>query len=172
MHIRPRHLAAAVLSLIVGGPVAVVAQDFCDAKRTPAKLNFTFKDMNDTKVKLEDFRGNVIVLNFWATWCGPCKTEIPNFVELQKQYGDQRVQFIGLSVDDTLAKLKPYVAAHQMNYPVLQGRGNDAVLNAYGPVSALPVTVLITRDGTICTRHVGPVERDTLESEIKKIVSP
>jgi thiol-disulfide isomerase/thioredoxin len=146
------------------------AGEVCDAKPSPAKLNFTFKDVNDAKVKLADFKGKLIVLNFWATWCGPCKTEIPSFVELQSQYADKGVQFIGLSVDDTSAKLKPYVEAHKMNYPVLQGRGHDDVLDAFGPVKALPVTVLINRDGSICKRHAGPVEKDILDSELKAIV--
>ena len=148
---------------------ALGADEVCDAKPAPAKLNFTLKDVNSTKVRLADFKGKVIVLNFWATWCGPCKTEIPAFVELQTQYADRGVQFIGLSVDDPLNKLTPYVAAQKMNYPVLQGRGNDAILNAYSPIDALPVTVLINRDGTVCKRHAGPVTRDTLESELKAL---
>jgi len=146
-----------------------IVDDVCEANARQAKLNFTLKDMNDAKVKLADFKGKVIVLNFWATWCVARKTEIPEFVELQDQYGGQGVQFIGLSVDDTLAKLKPYVAEYRMNYPVLQGRGHDEVLDAFAPIKSLPVTILIRRDGTICKRHKDAVAKDTLESELKAL---
>jgi peroxiredoxin len=175
-----RGLSAAVLVISTTVPWSAVAHarpssaaltvdEVCDAKPTAAKLNFTLKDMNDVKVKLADFKGKVIVLNFWATWCVACKTEIPEFVELQDQYAEQGVQFIGLSVDDTPAKLKAYVAEHKMNYPVLRGRGHDEVLDAFSPIKSLPVTILIRRDGTICKRHAEPVSKDTLESELKAL---
>jgi cytochrome c biogenesis protein CcmG/thiol:disulfide interchange protein DsbE len=142
----------------------------CTTKVVPARLNFTVKDQDDNKVKLADFKGKVIVLNFWATWCGPCKVEIPAFVELQKQYESQGVQFIGVSVDDTAAKLRPYIAEHSMNYPVLQGKSNEGLLDAYGPLAAVPTTYLIKRDGNVCKRHSGEVSRDVLEGELKSLV--
>ncbi|HEX6464022.1 MAG TPA: redoxin domain-containing protein [Vicinamibacterales bacterium] len=141
----------------------------CTTKVVPAKLNFTLKDLDGKKIKLAEFKGKIIVLNFWATWCVPCKTEIPEFVELQKQYEPEGVQFVGISVDDTVAKLTPYVEAQSMNYPVLQGKGHDEVLDAYGPVQSLPVTYVIRRDGTFCKRHVGPVAKDVLERELKSL---
>src|SRR5262249_11111255 len=121
-------LAAALLGSVTlsahqkaSAPNGPQPADGCTTKGVPAKLNFTLKDVDDKKVKLVDFKGKVIVLNFWATWCVPCKTEIPEFVDLQKQYEPQGVQFIGISVDDTAAKLRPYISEHSMNYPVLQG---------------------------------------------------
>jgi peroxiredoxin len=145
----------------------------CTTKVVPAKLNFTLKDVNDKKVKLADFKGKVIVLNFWATWCVPCKTEIPEFVELQKEYESDGVQFIGVSVDgkDTVAKLRPYIAEHSMNYPVLQGSSNEGLLDAYGPIGAVPTTYLIKRDGNLCKRHAGPVSKDVLARELKTLVN-
>jgi cytochrome c biogenesis protein CcmG/thiol:disulfide interchange protein DsbE len=150
-------------------PAGPATTEGCTTKVVPAKLNFTMKDLDDKKVKLADFKGKIIVLNFWATWCVPCKTEIPEFVELQKQYEAQGVQFIGVSVDDTPALLRPYVEAQAMNYPVLQGKGHDEVLDAYGPIKSLPMTYVIRRDGTFCKRHAGPVERDVLERELKTL---
>ena len=150
-------------------PAEPPATEGCTTKVVPAKLNFAMKDLDDKKVSLTEFKGKIIVLNFWATWCVPCKTEIPQFVELQKQYEAQGVQFVGISVDDTAAKLKPYVEAQAMNYPVLQGKGHDAVLDAYGPITSLPVTYVIRRDGTFCKRHAGPVEKDVLERELKSL---
>jgi peroxiredoxin len=150
-------------------PAGPPTTEGCTTKVVPAKLNFAMKDLDDKKVSLNEFKGKILVLNFWATWCVPCKTEIPEFVELQKQYEAQGVQFVGISVDDTAAKLKPYVEAQAMNYPVLQGKGHDAVLDAYGPIKSLPVTYVIRRDGTFCKRHAGPVEKDVLERELKSL---
>ena len=154
---------------VAPAPAEPGTTEACTTKVVPAKLNFTMKDLDDKKVKLAEFKGKIIVLNFWATWCVPCKTEIPEFVELQKQYEAQGVQFIGVSVDDTAAKLKPYAEAQAMNYPVLQGKGHDEVLDAYGPIKSLPVTYVIRRDGTFCKRHAGPVEKDILERELKSL---
>src|SRR5882762_8001596 len=91
----------------------------CDSKGKPAKLSFTFRDVNSRKVALSEFKGKVIILDFWATWCVPCKAEIPGFIELQKKYGDRGLQIIGLSVDDSLNTAKKYATELKMNYPVL-----------------------------------------------------
>ena len=151
-----------------------------DAKK--ANLDFTMKDMNGKDVKLADYRGKVILLDFWATWCGPCKYEIPAFVELQEAYGSRGLQVIGVSVDDTVEKLDPFVRQFKMNYPVLQGLGHDDVQDAYGPVLGIPINVVISRDGRICAKHIGlppsssatePLEKavkETFEAEIKALL--
>jgi peroxiredoxin len=153
-------------------PAPPATTEGCTTKIVPAKLNFTMKDADDKKVRLADFKGKVIVLNFWATWCVPCKTEIPEFVDLQKAYESQGVQFIGISVDEkeTIAKLRPYIAEHSMNYPVLQGKSNEGVLDAYGPLATVPTTYLIKRDGNVCKRHAGAVTKDVLERELKSLL--
>ena len=143
----------------------------CAANGKAANLNFTLKDMNNKPVKLADFKGKVIVLDFWATWCGPCKLEIPGFVKLQNTYGTEGLQTIGISVDDKLDLLKPYVAEFQMNYPVLQGLDHDEVQDAFGPIVGIPTTVVIGRDGTICRKHEGLTGRDTFEREIKALLA-
>src|SRR5215475_11958604 len=94
-------MALAILALSVSGAAQTPAAGACDAKGTPAKLNFAFKDINNRKVSLSDFKGKVIILDFWATWCVPCKAEIPGFINLQKEYGERGLQIIGLSVDDS-----------------------------------------------------------------------
>src|SRR5215218_8480039 len=94
--------------------------------RKPAPLQFTMKDMNGIDVKLASFKGKVILLNFWATWCGPCRAEIPALVDLQQQYPDQLV-VLGVSIDDPLNKLKPYATEMHMNYPVLVGKDRQDV---------------------------------------------
>ena len=147
-------------------PVAAACP--ADAKR--ANLDFTMKDMNGRDVKLSDYKGKVILLDFWATWCGPCKFEIPGFVELQTKYGKHGLQVIGVSVDDTVKQLQPYVAEYKMNYPVLQGLGHDDVQEAYGPMWGIPTSVVISRDGLICAKHTGlPPTRASGESLEKRV---
>ena len=141
----------------------------CDAKGKPARLNFTFKDINSRKVSLSDFRGKVIILDFWATWCEPCKAEIPGFIELQKKHGARGLQIIGLSVDDSLPTAKKYADAMKMNYPVLLAEGKEDILMAYDPIPSIPVSVVIGRDGKICSKHVGIVPMDVFEKEIASL---
>jgi thiol-disulfide isomerase/thioredoxin len=106
------------------------------------------------KMKLSDLRGKVVVLDFWATWCGPCKVEIPWFIELERQYKDQGFAVLGVSMDeDGWVAIKPYVQKMQMNYRVLLG--NDDVSTAYGGLDSLPTTLLIDRQGKIASVHVG-----------------
>jgi peroxiredoxin len=142
----------------------------CDANAKAANLEFTLKDMNNKDVRLAAFKGKVIVLDFWATWCGPCKLEIPGFVDMQAKYGVRGLQMIGVSVDDKLEQLKPYVAEYKMNYPVLQGLGHDDVQDAFGPIWGIPTTVVIGRDGKICRKHQGMAGRDVFEREIKSLL--
>jgi thiol-disulfide isomerase/thioredoxin len=139
------------------------------AKGKPAPLHFTMKDMNGVDVKLASFKGKVILLNFWATWCGPCRAEIPSLVELQQQYGEQLV-VLGVSIDDPLNKLKPYATEMHMNYPVLVGKDRQDVQDAYGPLWGIPVSVFVDRDGKIWKRHSGIATKDQFEREIKSLL--
>ena len=110
------------------------------------------------------------LLDFWATWCGPCKVEIPHFIEFQEKYATQGLQVVGISVDDTVDKLEPYVRDMKMNYPVLQGLGHDDVQDAYGPILGIPVSVMISRDGKVCATHTGLTGKDIFEREIKALL--
>ena len=142
----------------------------CSADRKAANLNFTLNDLQNKPVKLADYKGRVIVLDFWATWCGPCKLEIPWFEEMHKNYGAQGLQMIGVSVDDKLKDLLPYVADMKMNYPVLVGKDRQDVQDAYGPLVGIPVSVIIARDGNVCTSHAGLTGKETFEYEIKALL--
>jgi thiol-disulfide isomerase/thioredoxin len=169
--------ALSLLMLPVGGDhgliepeeVAAAAAGTCDnvAKRAP--LNYTIKDMNGDDVKLSSFKGRVIVLNFWATWCGPCKVEIPSLIELQKQYAGD-VVILGMSVDDPVEKLKPFAEKYRINYPVLVGLGREDVQDAFGPLVGIPVTVFIGRDGKICRTHSGIAAKGQIEAAIKALL--
>jgi len=142
----------------------------CPADAKAANLNFALKDVAGKDVSLSSYKGNVILLDFWATWCGPCKVEIPHFIEFQDKYGTRGLQIVGISVDDTVDKLEPYVREMKMNYPVLQGLGHDDVQDAYGPMFGIPVSVLISRDGKICATHTGLTGKDVFEREIRSLL--
>ena len=144
-------------------------ENACDPNPKPARLDFSLKDINAASVKLSEFKNKVIVLNFWATWCVPCKAEIPDFVDLQTRYGKEGLQVVGVSVDDPLAALTSYTRQVTMNYPVLQGRGHDAILDAY-LITTVPMTVVIRRDGRVCRTHSGAIAKNALEREIKSLL--
>ncbi|HEV3140795.1 MAG TPA: TlpA disulfide reductase family protein [Vicinamibacterales bacterium] len=149
----------------------------CPANAKTAKLNFTLKDLEHRDVGLASFKGKVLILDFWATWCGPCKVEIPWFVEFQQKYGKDGLQIVGVLTEDTVAKAKPFVQQWKMNYTILHGtdKDDDTELRedldaAYGPMFGLPVTFVISRDGKICSKHVGLQGKQTFEREIKALL--
>jgi thiol-disulfide isomerase/thioredoxin len=158
------------LALLASGSAAAQDGGLCDPKPKAATLNFTLKDAGGKPVKLADFKGKVIVLNFWATWCVPCRAEIPTLVELQTRYGAKGLQVVGVSTDDPVEKLKPFVAKYKMNYPVLTAFNDGAILDTYGPMVVVPWSVIIKRDGNACVKHIGPVTKDTFEKEIKALL--
>ncbi|HYS26023.1 MAG TPA: TlpA disulfide reductase family protein [Vicinamibacterales bacterium] len=159
---------------LTGSPNSAEEDAAADAKVAgkAAPLDFTLKDMNGVDVKLASFKGKPIVVNFWATWCGPCRAEIPSLVELNTQYGAEGkdVVILGISVDDPIEKLKPYATQMKMNYPVLVGNGREDVQDAFGPLWGIPVTVFIDRDGRIAKKHSGIASKEQFEQEIKALL--
>jgi peroxiredoxin len=131
---------------------------------------FTVKDMNGADVRLADFKGKAILLNYWATWCGPCKIEIPAFVELYDQYKSQGFVILGVSTDDDAETLRSYAKDMKMNYPVLVGRDHEKLLEAFGPVWGLPTSFFINREGAVCGKHMGPATKEDFEREIKALL--
>jgi peroxiredoxin len=140
----------------------------CLANAKPA-TDFTLPSLDGTQVKLSAFKGKVVLLNFWATWCGPCKAEIPGFVELQEQYRDDLV-VIGLSVDDPADKAKAFATQYKINYPIVLGLGHDDIQDAYGPIYGIPASFVISRDGKVCKRHLGIAPKAQFEREIKALL--
>jgi thiol-disulfide isomerase/thioredoxin len=134
-----------------------------------APMHFTLKDMNGADVDLASFKGRVVLINFWATWCGPCRAEIPSLVELQHQYRND-LTILGVSIDDPAEKLKPYAAEFKMNYPVLVGNGHQDMQDAFGPLYGIPVTVIVGRDGRIAKKHSGIATKEQFEREIKALL--
>jgi thiol-disulfide isomerase/thioredoxin len=142
----------------------------CPAGAKQADLTFKIKDMNGKQIDLAAYKGKVILFDFWATWCGPCKAEIPHFVELQNEYGPKGLAVLGFSVDDTIDQLKPFASELKMNYPVLVGLGRDDVQDAFGPIWGIPTTFLISRDGKICRKNTGIQGKAKYERDIKALL--
>lgn len=144
----------------------------CVADAKPANWDFKLKDLNGKEVALSSFKdsGKVILLNFWATWCGPCKAEIPGFVELQEKYKD-KLTIIGYSVDDTAELAKKYAAEYKMNYPILLGEGREDVQDAYGPIWGIPASFIISKDGKVCRKHMGIAPKAVFEKEVVALMN-
>jgi thiol-disulfide isomerase/thioredoxin len=139
----------------------------CMADAKQANWDFKLKDLDGKEVALASFKdqGKVILLNFWATWCGPCKAEIPGFVELQEKYRD-KLTIIGYSVDDTAELAKKYADEYKMNYPILLGEGREDVQDAYGPIWGIPASFIISKDGKVCRKHMGIAPKAVFEKEL------
>jgi thiol-disulfide isomerase/thioredoxin len=144
----------------------------CMADAKPANWDFKLKDLDGKEVQLASFKdqGKVVLLNFWATWCGPCKAEIPGFVELQEKYRD-KLTIIGYSVDDTAELAKKYAADYKVNYPILLGEGREDVQDAYGPIWGIPASFLISKDGKVCRKHMGIAPKAVFEKEIVALLN-
>jgi thiol-disulfide isomerase/thioredoxin len=143
----------------IHGPAAVT--------KSSVAPDFTLDSLDGKKVSLSEMRGKAVLLNFWATWCGPCKIETPWLVELQNQYGPQGLQVIGVAMDDSgKDDIAKFAKEMGMNYPVLLGK--EAVGDAYGGVPALPESFFIGRDGKIVGKIMGLESRSEIEDSIKK----
>ena len=162
-HVRPVETDAAESEPAARGAGA------CQADKK-ANLDFTVKDMNGAKVRLTDYKGKVILINFWATWCAPCQVEIPGFIELYAQYKDKGFVILGISGDDDAETLRTFATQWKINYPLLVGRDDEKLLDAYGPLFGYPTSVIVGRNGTVCGRHVGPATKDEFEREIKALL--
>jgi len=129
--------------------------------------DFALDSLEGKTLKLSDYRGKAVLLNFWATWCEPCKIEMPWFVDLQKKYGPQGLQVIGVAMDDAPPKdIAEFAQKMGVNYPIVIGK--EEVGAQYGGVQYLPSTFYITRDGKILDRVFGLVSRSEIESNIQK----
>jgi peroxiredoxin len=169
--IRRWTLFAAAFALMISCTVPFRDDDIRvkNEKERKATPDFSLKDSTGTLVKLSDYKGKVVLLNFWATWCGPCKIEIPWFTDFQKTYKDRDFAVIGVSMDeDGWDSVKPYIEQHKMNYRVVVG--NDQVSQLFGSIDSLPTTLIIDREGRIASMHIGLVAKNTYQKEIEQLL--
>jgi len=147
----------------------VKAQTVKPDKERGQAPDFVLKDVHGKTVKLSDFKGKVVLLNFWATWCGPCKIEIPWFVEFEKEFKDQGFAVIGLAMDDEgWEVVKPYIEQKQINYRIAVA--DEPTATAYGGVDSLPTTFLIDRNGRTASVHVGLVSKSEYRNDIVQLL--
>ena len=128
--------------------------------------NFTLNDLEGNPVSLSDFKGNIVVLNFWATWCPPCIAEIPDFVTVFNEFKDKDVQFIGVSNED-ISTLKSFAADYNINYPILVDDKN--IMEIWG-IRAIPTTFVFDRDGQIVFKNVGMMTGEQIRNVIENIL--
>jgi thiol-disulfide isomerase/thioredoxin len=156
-----RSLLAA--TLIASLPLAAAAQASLTGQAAPA---LTFKDLSGKEVSLASLKGKVVVVDFWATWCGPCRVEIPGYIEMQKKY-EKDVVIVGVSLDQKGPKhVQKFVEANGMNYTVVMGDNN--AVDAFGGFNSIPTTFLIGRDGRIVHQKSGTMESAEYEELVKK----
>ena len=130
-------------------------------------LDFVFNDLNDKPVRLSDFRGKVVLVDIWATWCPPCRIEIPGFINLYKKYKDKGLEIVGIATDQ-LGKtvVKPFVEEFKINYPIVIGDSNE-VMKIFGPIRGIPTTFLIDEKGIIMNKYIGYRAEEVFEKDIK-----
>jgi thiol-disulfide isomerase/thioredoxin len=159
--------ALLLVSCSSGGVVRAAVKSEKDRKVAP---DFALKDANGATVKLSDYKGKVVLLDFWATWCGPCKIEIPWFIEFEQSYKDKGFSVVGVSMDeDGWNVVKPYIDARKVNYRILLG--TEQVGQLYGGVDSLPTTYLIDRSGKIAAVHIGlETGKDGFQNEINRLL--
>jgi peroxiredoxin len=145
------------------------------SKKSMAAPAFTLQDATGKSVALADYQGKVVILDFWATWCGPCRREIPHFIELQNELGSRGLQVVGVSVDqDGWAAVKPFVESSAINYPVLMY--TESVYDTYQQLlpmaerGGIPFTFVIDRQGNVRERFVGYRDKGFLEAAIKPLL--
>ncbi len=149
--------------------IAPAGRNISDSSEHPLAPDFTLANLKGGELSLADYKGKVVLLNFWATWCGPCRDEVPDFVKLVESYGDQGFVIMGISMDDGPEPVHEFYEEFKMNYPVVMG--NAQVAQLYGGVFGIPISFLIGRDGRIYSQHMGVVPRSVIEAEIKELLA-
>lgn len=130
--------------------------------------DFTLPRLDGGSLRLSSFRGKVVLLDFWATWCVPCREETPHFVELQQKYGDRGLQVIGVSMDDSPDPVRTFYQQFHINYPVVMGTAETG--SAYGGVLGLPIAFLIDREGHIYAKHMGATDAAIFEKDVTTLL--
>jgi thiol-disulfide isomerase/thioredoxin len=144
----------------------------CPTDAKPANMSFTLTSLNGDSIRLADYKGKILFLNFWATWCVPCKVEIPILIDLQDQYRAQGLEVVGVVTLDEFAKAAPFAEEMKMNYTIVDGTTRQDIEEAYGPLPGLPSSFVISRNGSVCYTHVGvprPEGDEKLQDAIRRV---
>ena len=165
---KPRIIAAIALAISSFALPPLAPADLTARNSRKPVPDFTLEDSSGAKIQLSAYKGRVVLLDFWATWCTGCKTEIPWYMEFVDQYKDRGFAAVGVALDeDGWKSVRPYLAEHKINYPIVVG---DKELSDRFGVEAMPVTLLIDRDGRIADSHAGMVDKAAFASEIQTLL--
>jgi thiol-disulfide isomerase/thioredoxin len=150
-------------------PVPAAPKTFVDTSTLKPAGDFKLLDLNGKPKTLADYKGKVVIVDFWATWCGPCKASIPHLIELQETYKEQGLEVVGISLDTTGPKaVGAFAAGQKINYTVLMG--NDDVAAAYGGIKGIPVAFVLTQDGKVFRRYVGYRDKKVYDSDVRALL--
>lgn len=139
-------------------------------RTTGSEVDFELRDLSGKLIRLSDYRGKVVLVNFWATWCGPCEFEIPVFVKMKRRYQKRGFEVIGVSMDDgAFGQIEEFVKQHNINYPVVMP--GQAKLDSFGKIGGLPTSFLVNRRGRIHSRHQGLPGLNEIENEPPKLLA-
>jgi cytochrome c biogenesis protein CcmG/thiol:disulfide interchange protein DsbE len=172
-----RRLILAALTLLIAGALVWQfrhekprpnAQKTGDKDGAPT-AHFSLRGLDGTEINSANYKGKVVLVDFWATWCVPCEAEIPQFVDWQKRYAGDGLQVVGFSMDDTISPVKAYAVKHSIQYPIAMA--DDKTIAAFGGVLGLPVNILIGRDGRVLTKHVGVTDIAGLQKEVEQALA-
>jgi thiol-disulfide isomerase/thioredoxin len=152
---------------VIGISLGVSSRLHQTARVRPAP-DFTLLQLSGQPLRLSAYRGKVVLLDFWATWCVPCREETPHLVDLQQKYGDRGLQIIGVSMDDSPDPVRGFYREFHINYPVVMGNARTGEM--YGGVLGLPIAFFIGRDGKIEAKKIGAQSASAIEDEIKKLL--
>ena len=163
---RKRYLVSLILVLALAALFGCTTRD--DFDRQPA-VDFTLPDLDGRMVSLSDYAGQVVLINFWATWCIPCREEIPDFVELQSEHGPDGFVILGISIDTIdVADVKKFAEEYKINYPVLYaGKQAKQLTHDYGNFRGIPASFLVNHEGIRIKRVIGRMEKPFWQKEIK-----
>jgi len=162
-------MALAIAGSLLAVALVVRTNGASREPRVQANLAFTLEDMNGAKIDLASYKGKALVINLWATWCGPCRLEMPQLVDLAAKFKAKGLQVVGISVDDEADKIREFAAEYKVTYPMLVGLGQDAFLNALGYEGTVPMSIMIRADGTIAKVLTGIMTTEDWEKQIREL---